>query len=99
MIWEIFYDDETVVSDLDVTWTNAPSQGVLFVLEYMENNNKMVHMGMDYYFMRDGTVISTNLNGLHSHLELGLGAGAIKFGRWCPNDIWQRVHDVVFPSN
>lgn len=98
MKWQIFYDDETVVSDLDMIWEQTPTQGVLFVLEYIQNN-KMVHMGMDYYFIRDGTIISTSLVGLHTHLELGLGAGAIKFGRWCPDDVWQRVHNVVFPPN
>ncbi len=98
MQWQIFYDDETVVSDLDMMWEQAPTQGVLFVLEYLDSN-KMVHMGMDYYFIRGSTIISTSLVGLHTHLELGLVAGTIKFGRWCPDDVWQRVHDVVFPPN
>lgn len=99
MKWQIFYDDETVVSDSDMRWENAPAQGILFILEYMDNNNKMVHMGMDYYFMRDGTIISTGISALHTHLELGIAAGVIKFGRWCPDDVWKRVHDVVFPPN
>jgi hypothetical protein len=99
MRWEIYYDDESVVSDLDVVWEDAPNEGVLFILEYYPDDRKMVHMGMDYYFMRYNTIISCSLADLHTHLSLGFAPNAVKFGRWTSDEIWNRVHDVVFPPN
>ncbi len=96
MGWKIYYDDETIVDNNLVKWEDTPPQGVLFVLEIYKNGKSMVHMGMNYYFMRDGTIISCNLQDLHTHLTLGMKLGYLKFGRWTPNDVWERVHKRVF---
>jgi hypothetical protein len=97
MKWEIYYDDETVVNDEDVAWHDCSAHGVLFVLEYLPNDKKMVHMGMDYYLMRDRSLMSFSGNSLNEHLLLGIDKGAIKFGRWAPNDVWERVQNKIFP--
>jgi len=97
MLWQIFYDDETVVSDLDMTWENAPLYGVLFVVEHNPDLTRNVHMGQDYYIMRNNTIISFNSYDLARHIELGINPRSCKFGRWTPDDVWTRVHDTVFP--
>ena len=94
MQWRIWYDDETV---FEGAWKDAPSNGVLFIEDWI-GKTKLVHMGSDYYLMRDGTIMSFRLADLHQHLVLGLDAGSIKFGRWTSNDVWQRIHKKVFPS-
>jgi len=92
--WRIWYDDETT---FDGDWKDAPVDGVLFVEDWT-NNTKLVHMGSDYYLMREGTIMSFRTSDLHQHLILGIDAGALKFGRWTTNDVWQRVHAQVFPG-
>ncbi len=98
MSWEIYYDDETIVNSSGVSWGDAPSDGVLFVLEIGPSGSDLIHMGMDYYFVRDDTIISCDLTALHSHMLLGFDSGVVKFGRWAPDDVWQRVYDRIFPS-
>jgi hypothetical protein len=96
MSWKIYYDDETVVVNKDMKWEDLPAHGVLFVLHYQKDGNKQIHMGADYYLMRKDTIMSFQIKDLHEHLLLGIGKGAVKFGRWCPDDVWKRVHDKVF---
>ena len=59
----------------------------------------MIHMGADYYFIRGDTIIDCSLKDLHQHIVLGIPSGVMKFGRWCPDDVWDRVHARVFPPN
>ncbi len=99
MDWIIHYDDETFVTSSGVAWRDTPSYGVLFVQEINPSGSNLIHMGMDYYFKRDGTIISCGLQALHEHLVLGINAGVMKFGRWSPDDVWNRVHDRIFPSS
>lgn len=96
MLWKIWYDDESVVTDEDMKWEDAPSRGVLIILHYQTDTKKQVHMGADYYLMRSNTIISFHIKDLHDHISLGIPKGAVKFGRWCPDDVWKRVYNQVF---
>ncbi len=96
MSWKIYYDDESVVTSEDITWEQVPSYGVLIIREYPQEGTPQAHMGFDYYLMRQGTIISFSIKDLHDHLLLGIPQGSIKFGRWCPDDVWRRVHDQAF---
>lgn len=98
MGWQIFYDDETIVSNLDMVWEDAPLYGVLFVLEDFPDRTKLVHMGMDYYMKRGSTLISFSEGDVKMHMELGIPVRSAKYGRWAPDDVWQRVYNLVFPS-
>lgn len=95
--WVIYYDDETVVTSEDSSWTGAPPFGVLIVVENNGGGKKAVHMGMDYYMMRDDTIMAFGDGSLPGHLLMGIPKGAMKLGRYAPKDVWQRVHDRVFP--
>jgi len=99
MKWEIYYDDETKITSDDMKWENLSPHGVLIIIHYQNDNKKQIHMGADYYLMRNGTVISFPIKDLHEHLLLGIPKGAIKFGRWCPDDVWERVHRKVLEKN
>ena len=95
-LWEIYYDDERVISSEDMSWEEAPAYGILIIMHYQPDGIAQVHMGSDYYLMRDNTVISFNPQDLYQHLLLGIKKDAVKFGRWCPDDIWHRVHCKAF---
>ena len=70
---------------------------VLSVLEW-KSDNKTVHMGIDYYLMRDGGIISFSERSLHQHMTLGLDPKVIKFGVWTSDEIWERVHGRIFQN-
>jgi hypothetical protein len=96
VLWRIYYDDESVITNEDMSWEDTPTYGILFVKQYSSDNQSQIHMGSDYYLMRNNTVISFNPIDLQQHLVLGITKGAIKFGRWCPDDVWKRVHKKIF---
>jgi hypothetical protein len=96
MLWKIYYDDESIITNEDMEWKDAPAYGILIILHYQPNGKYQIHMGSDYYLMRDNTVMSFPIKDLHDHLLLGIPKGAIKFGRWCPDKIWKKVHDKIF---
>lgn len=100
--WLIYYDDETTFSSEDGTWADAPAYGVQIISErcILEGTPvKMMHMGMDYYLLRDGTLMSFSEVDLKDHLFLGIDRAAIKFGRWTTNEIWTRIRDRAFSSD
>lgn len=96
MDWKIYYDDETIKTSDNYKWEKICNYGILIIMHYPKKGRPQIHMGQDYYLMRDNTVISFGLKDLHDHMAQGINKGAIKFGRWAPDDIWQRVHDKVF---
>ncbi len=95
-MWKIYYDDESVITNDDMSWEDVPLYGVLFVVENYTERRRIVHMGMDYYMKKNNTIISCNDGNIKMHIELGLSARCTKFGRWAPDDIWDRVHNIVF---
>jgi len=108
MGWTIYYDDESIFSDADGTWYDAPTYGVLFVQEdrtwdarnpVTSEYYKLIHMGSDYYLLRDNTIMAFREKELYQHLELGIDPHSLKYGRWTDNTTWKRVHDRVFPLN
>jgi hypothetical protein len=106
MGWSIHYDDESIFSDKNGSWHEAPCYGVLIIIEdrtWEEPDSvtgeyyKLVHMGSDYYLLRNEQIISFGIKDLHQHLDLGIAPHSIKYGRWTDNDVWTRVHNKVFP--
>lgn len=98
--WTIYYADETVFTSEDGSWGDAPHGGVLIIFERMSEPEKTaVHMGMDYYLWKAGEgIVSFGERFLHQHMLLGIDEGAIKFGLWVSNAVWQRVHRRAFPG-
>ncbi len=70
----------------------VPHDGVLIVLESEREPNKLVHMGMDYYFFEEGQVKSCQRADLDRYLRRLEGVRNIKFGRWASDKIWEQVH-------
>ena len=87
LLWKIYYDDGSIYSNLDGEFVDAPSDGVLGVVEIEEEVGYQIFRGKDFYFeLEDGTMGTTD--------ELGpllRKLGIIKFGRWCGKAQWAKV--------
>jgi hypothetical protein len=80
--WRIYYRDGRVFDSLDGEWRDAPSEGVLAVVENRAGT-VTVHSGHDYYQLDDDTVV------MHDERTLLAAIGIvemlpIKFG-WYTN--------------
>ena len=95
MKWCIWYDDGSTFHSGQGSWEDAPVDGVLIVMEYKEDS-KLVHMGSDYYLMRDGTIMGVALAHIDRHIRLGIEKDAAKFGRWATTEVWERAHEEAF---
>ena len=89
--WRIWYDDESVIpGKTEREWEAAPRHGVLFI-----KHNRLTHMGLDYYWLENGTVKSCNRMDVDRYLERPQGIRCVKFGRWADNYVWEKVRKSV----
>ena len=94
--WEIHYTDLSVYTQASGLWGDAPTSGVLIVVECGEKY-KEVYMGMDYYYM--DPMPSGNVG---SYLEADkddysfLPASGVKIGNWIDQSTWNTVHENIF---
>ena len=93
MSWTIWYDDGTSFSSESGSWDDAPVDGILFVLETFEDGRKLVHMGSDYYVLKDGDIMDFSAVHLERHLREVPGW---KFGRWASSEVYAKAHEKVF---
>lgn len=97
--WEIYYMDLSTYTQVNGTWGNAPTSGVLIVVEYADTH-KEVYMGMDYYYMDP-----TPKGDINAYLEadkddyLFLPESGIKIGSWVDQRTWDIVHQDIFGVN
>jgi hypothetical protein len=83
-MWVIYYDDGKTFSSRDGTWAEAPTDGVLFVLEKL-GDRVITHSGNDFYIEIDGTIAAT---GDASPLMRRQGW---KFGRWTSHKRYEEI--------
>lgn len=91
--WKIFYDDYSTYSSKDGPWEKAPTDGVLFVIEFFDNGTKDIHQGNDYYILEDDTIYATGDLG-----PLLRKWGKIKFGRWTNRKLLTMIQDIANKS-
>jgi hypothetical protein len=89
-VWRIYYDDRRIFSSDDGDWNDAPTDGVLFVIQKL--GDKVATMsGSDHYVMLDGTdIIATQDIG-----PLLRKLGFIKFGRWTTIKTYEEISRQV----
>lgn len=83
--WAIYYDDGRVFSSEDGAWDDAPTDGVLFVLQKVDDRI-VTQSGADYYYLIDDTVAATG--DLGPYLR---SLGTVKFGRWTSHKRYEEV--------
>jgi len=89
MRWLIFYDDGSRFSSDDGEWKDAPTDGVLFVLEQV-GDRIVTHSGSDHYIqLEDGGIVCTE--------DLGplLRKWGVKFGRWTSIKRYEEIGRLV----
>jgi hypothetical protein len=95
--WEIYYGDLSVYTAASGTWADAPSSGVQFVCECYDDGHRLVHMGMDYYYM---DTMPSGVIGDYLEADAGdytsLPASGVKAGAWVDHDAWHTIHESVF---
>ena len=89
-MFKIFYADKSIITSNDMDWHKAPAYGVIAIRE-----DKMIHMGVDYYLMKNGTIINFSIKDLHQHLLDGLLPGAIKFGQWINDKDYNEIIEMA----
>jgi len=87
--WRIYYTDGTTYDSNMGVWSEAPCDGVQFVIEYMEDGTKNIHRGEDYYIYRDGTLMTPN------NLRPFLIAIGFKFGEWTNHDNFAKIQEMA----
>jgi hypothetical protein len=85
-MWRIYYDDGRTFGSDDGAWSDAPTDGVLFVIE-KRGDRVLTHSGADWYFCLDddGTIVSTGDPG---PMLRKLGG---KAGRWTSHKTYEEI--------
>lgn len=83
-MWRIYYDDGRTFEDSDGPWSDAPTDGVLFVIEKC-GDRIVTHSGADWYFELDGAIASTGDPG---PILRKLGG---KAGRWTSHKTFEEI--------
>lgn len=88
-MWSIYYDDETTFASSDGDFNNAPTDGVLFILQKHGDRVETLS-GADYYAMIDGEIIAVGDPG-----PLLRTIGWLKHGRWTSRSRFERIGRLV----
>lgn len=83
-MWTIFYADREPFSATDGSPYDAPSRGVLAVLDVYAQ----VMSGFDFYWWEDQEWLGGDIFGLWDHLA-SPGPKTVKFGRTVPDSTYQ----------
>jgi hypothetical protein len=90
MPWAIFYDSGRTFTDEDGTWDEAPSEGVLVVVEVIGERTTL-HSGHDNYQLEeDGTIVMRDARTLIAAIGR-LTMSTVKFGRYTSNTNMERA--------
>ena len=89
MRFKIYYDDLSTFSSEDGPWDEAPADGILYVVSWVDGK-KDILSGADFYFLHDGAIGSTSDLG-----PLQRKLGFIKFGRWTSHKNMERAAQMV----
>jgi len=93
MDWRITYSDGSTFSSDDGSPADAPGRGVVLIAQADERVGRRIARSMDYYVYdveRFGGWQGVDNYGLWDYLS-DPGLKIVKFGRWVPNDQWERL--------
>jgi hypothetical protein len=87
--WKIWYDDHSTFSHEEGPPEEAPTDGILAILEKRRNRTIQIHHGQDYYYWTGENWASGSLAALEKWLRRELPL--LKFGRWTKDSIFRAV--------
>lgn len=104
MRWRIYYDDESTFDSSMGEPEQAPSYGVICIVQPHEDSGRIVVSGYDwYYYVPDiDEWWQSDIHGLTDRLCHNMPTFAVKQGRSAPDVIYKRIiaraiHDPEFP--
>jgi hypothetical protein len=86
--WCIYYDDGKTYSSEDGAWEDAPTDGVLYVLEKI-GDKIIAHTGNDFYYLVEGAVVAT------SDADPEMRRLGFKFGRTTSPSRYEKIGQRV----
>lgn len=84
--WIAYYDDGTERSSHEQSWGELPVSGILAVVEFYDDNSRVIHHSRDYYVLDDGKAYGTN--NIHPYL---MKLGTVKYGRWSKDSLFSSI--------
>lgn len=87
--WRIYYDDDRSFGSDQGSWIDAPTEGVLAIVELLDGK-LTIHSGHDFYQIEDESIVMRDERTLlHAigHIEMS----PIKFGRYTSASKMERV--------
>ena len=93
VFWRIYYADETSFDSTDGTPQEAPSFGVICIVQPSDRVGRLVVSGYDwYYWCPDiGEWWQSDIHGVMDRLCHNLPTTAVKQGRSAPDPVYQRI--------
>ncbi len=91
--WIIYYDDDSIYTDLDGPAEKAPPDGIQGILDFHDNGTNTIHIDFDYYWWTGENWASGRLNDLERWLRAI--APGVKFGRWTKSSVHIRISKEI----
>jgi hypothetical protein len=96
VIWRIYYSDGSTFDSEQGSPEDAPSFGVVCIVQPDPDRKRNIMHGWDWYYYNDveGNAPmwwGCDVAGLHDRLLHNLGVRAVKLGRTVSNDVWQKL--------
>lgn len=90
MSWAIYYRDGRRFTSDDGAWSEAPSEGVLVVVEKV-GDRVTIHQGHDHYQLElDGSIVARDARTLLAAIGL-VEMSAVKFGWYGAGSVFERT--------
>lgn len=91
--WIIWYDDGSTFTSDDGSPEIAPLDGILGIREWDDEGNTARYLARDYYEWTGDGWRTGDLTDLEKWLRKD--RPSLKYGRWAPHGIWQRVRAAI----
>ena len=85
--WKIWYDDGSTYASEDGPVADAPSDGVIVIVEKKRDRTVSIHADTDYYFWNGENWVSGHIEGLEKWLRAVFPD--LKYGRWTKDGIYK----------
>ena len=91
MVWKIYYADGATFSDLDGSWNDAPSDGVVCVVVTDKDYGRYVLNGLNYYYAQPNGDAEDKAHTNDIGPQLRAQCPWLKFGVGIAREKWQEI--------
>ena len=93
--WRIYYDDLTTFDSTQGTPEEAPSHGIICIVQPDESGGRMVLCGWDWYYYNPegGSFWGSDVHGLLDRLLHNIPTRAVKIGRMVTSEKFHAIRN------